>query len=112
MYTGTYISFFIYLQKKEWKEVIYVHDEKKLEGKVCGASYNKWSYGKSWCNGELVCDSLGLLLTDSLSCYFITRCYQCQWFFCRLVIGIYPAIRVLSIAFHPIQHIFNLTNSC
>ncbi|KAH3888655.1 sushi, von Willebrand factor type A, EGF and pentraxin domain-containing protein 1-like [Dreissena polymorpha] len=30
---------------KVWKEVIYIHDEKKLEGKVCGASFNKWSVG-------------------------------------------------------------------
>ncbi|WAR01865.1 PIF-like protein [Mya arenaria] len=33
------------LTDKEWKEVIYIHDEKNLEGKVCGASYKKWSLG-------------------------------------------------------------------
>jgi hypothetical protein len=32
-------------QDKEWKEVIYLHNEKTLEAKVCGASMSKWSYG-------------------------------------------------------------------
>ncbi|XP_052799564.1 sushi, von Willebrand factor type A, EGF and pentraxin domain-containing protein 1-like [Mya arenaria] len=38
-------SFALPTVDKEWKEVIYIHDEKNLEGKVCGASYKKWSLG-------------------------------------------------------------------
>ncbi|XP_052801431.1 sushi, von Willebrand factor type A, EGF and pentraxin domain-containing protein 1-like [Mya arenaria] len=38
-------SFALPTLDKEWKEVIYLHDERKLEGHVCGASMNKWSYG-------------------------------------------------------------------
>ena len=33
-------------QDNEWKEVIYMHDEDNLEGRVCGARLSKSSYGK------------------------------------------------------------------
>ncbi|XP_060590417.1 sushi, von Willebrand factor type A, EGF and pentraxin domain-containing protein 1-like [Ruditapes philippinarum] len=38
-------SFALPTTEKEWKEVIYIHNEKKLEGKVCGAAYSKWCQG-------------------------------------------------------------------
>ena len=34
------------LQNKPWKDVIYIHDGYKLEGRVCGAAYNEWCEGK------------------------------------------------------------------
>ncbi|KAL4224774.1 hypothetical protein ACF0H5_015471 [Mactra antiquata] len=33
---------------KPWKEVIYIKDDFKLEGRVCGASFN------NWCTGDVV----------------------------------------------------------
>lgn len=38
--------FFFHLQNKPWKEVIYIHDKLKLEGRVCGATYNDWCIGE------------------------------------------------------------------
>ncbi|XP_053383788.1 sushi, von Willebrand factor type A, EGF and pentraxin domain-containing protein 1-like [Mercenaria mercenaria] len=38
-------SFALPTLDKEWKEVIYIHNTKNLEGRVCGASKAKWSYG-------------------------------------------------------------------
>ncbi|XP_060587822.1 sushi, von Willebrand factor type A, EGF and pentraxin domain-containing protein 1-like [Ruditapes philippinarum] len=34
-----------FCKDKDWKEVIYIHNMKKLEGRVCGASKARWSYG-------------------------------------------------------------------
>ncbi|KAK3591864.1 hypothetical protein CHS0354_005067 [Potamilus streckersoni] len=34
------------LTTKIWRDVVFIHDEKKLEGRVCGASLNEWSLGK------------------------------------------------------------------
>lgn len=68
-------SFALPVVEKEWKEVIYIHDEQKLEGKVCGASYNKWSLGPieaTHCGiqfgyGTKLANFLGLL--DDISVY-------------------------------------------
>lgn len=41
-----YLLHFLTLQNKPWKEVIYIKDDSKLEGRVCGASFNDWCLGK------------------------------------------------------------------
>lgn len=39
-------SFPLPVVNKPWKEIIYIHDKLKLEGRVCGARYNDWCLGK------------------------------------------------------------------
>ncbi|XP_045174634.2 sushi, von Willebrand factor type A, EGF and pentraxin domain-containing protein 1-like [Mercenaria mercenaria] len=68
-------SFALPTTDKEWKEVIYIHDEKRLEGKVCGAAYDKWSLGpikSTHCGlqigyGTMMANYVGLM--DDISVY-------------------------------------------